>query len=709
MSQRKRRRSSERRTAGFGKAVEERLDRVQDHALGADRVDRVLEADEEALEVVLAGLLDLAALDAHVVDERASSAPRALGGRTRARRRWRRAPRAVSSNDMNTPGSPCSVAPRTRNSIAKSVLPQPAPPHTSVGRPRGSPPPVISSRPWIPEGDLGRFSSPRPGSAAREAAIARPFFLEALGIVLSIVSGPCKSTVKAGDPPHVQTGDGRKLEPAAAHLRRPAHVGHHVSGTPTSPYQQSGFHDGRARRRPPAAAVVRPGEGRAPAGLFPAPRVRKGACPTSSASHCPTARPRKRRRAPSSPTSCALQIGAGLAKAAYFAKLDGVPVDLARPLDRDAKLEVVTTKSPEALEVARHDAAHVMASAVQRLFPGTQVTIGPAIEDGFYYDFVAGEGLHPRRPREDRDRRSHEEIKADLPVRREEVSMDDALALFEAKGEKFKVEIVEDIAPRARRRSRSTGTATGSTSASGRTARRPAGSASVKLMNVAGAYWRGDRTQPDAAAHLRHRVLRQEAARRVPARASRRRRSATTASSARSSSCSRSTRTRRARAFWLPHGHDRSTTRCSDAMRRLVHDERLPGGEDAAALQQAALGDERPLGQVPGEHVPRPRLRGGRELPPRSAHFSLKPMNCPSHHLIYGMRRSAATASCRCALHTQDVLHRNEAIGRARRASPACASSSRTTRTSTCMESQIADEVARIVELIEAGLRRRSG
>ena len=81
-------------------------------------------------------------------------------------------------------------------------------------------------------------------------------------------------------------------------------------------------------------------------------------------------------------------IGPGLAKAAYFAKLDGEPVDLSRPLDRDAKLEVVTTKSPEALEVARHDAAHVMASVVQKLYPGTQVTIGPAIEDGFYYDFA---------------------------------------------------------------------------------------------------------------------------------------------------------------------------------------------------------------------------------------------------------------------------------------------------------------------------------
>ncbi len=103
------------------------------------------------------------------------------------------------------------------------------------------------------------------------------------------------------------------------------------------------------------------------------------------------------------------KIGAGLAKAAYVAKLDGVPVDLARPLDRDARLEVVTTKSPEALEVARHDAAHVMASVVQKLYPGTQVTIGPSIEDGFYYDFARETPFTPGGPGANRegDQRGH--------------------------------------------------------------------------------------------------------------------------------------------------------------------------------------------------------------------------------------------------------------------------------------------------------------
>ena len=84
-------------------------------------------------------------------------------------------------------------------------------------------------------------------------------------------------------------------------------------------------------------------------------------------------------------------IGAGLAKAAVLAKADGQLVDLSRSLDHDTRLEVLTTKTPEALDTARHDAAHIVADAVQRLFPGTQVTIGPTIENGFYYDFDRGQ------------------------------------------------------------------------------------------------------------------------------------------------------------------------------------------------------------------------------------------------------------------------------------------------------------------------------
>ena len=112
------------------------------------------------------------------------------------------------------------------------------------------------------------------------------------------------------------------------------------------------------------------------------------------------------------------KIGAGLAKAAYVARLDGEPVDLSRPIDRDVRLEVVTTRNPEALEVARHDAAHVMASVVQKLYPGTQVTIGPAVEDGFYYDFAREKPFTPE-DLEAIEKATYEAISKDDPFVRE--------------------------------------------------------------------------------------------------------------------------------------------------------------------------------------------------------------------------------------------------------------------------------------------------
>src|SRR5690606_4084652 len=81
------------------------------------------------------------------------------------------------------------------------------------------------------------------------------------------------------------------------------------------------------------------------------------------------------------------EIGPGLARAAVAAKVDGKQIDLSRTLDRDASLEVITASTDEGLEVIRHSAAHIVASAVQRLYPDAQVTIGPVVEDGFYYDF----------------------------------------------------------------------------------------------------------------------------------------------------------------------------------------------------------------------------------------------------------------------------------------------------------------------------------
>ena len=91
----------------------------------------------------------------------------------------------------------------------------------------------------------------------------------------------------------------------------------------------------------------------------------------------------------------AAAIGPGLAKAALILEVDGKQWDLFRPIEQDAKIRIITKKDPEALELIRHDAAHVLAMAVQELYPGTQVTIGPAIDDGFYYDFARAEPFTP--------------------------------------------------------------------------------------------------------------------------------------------------------------------------------------------------------------------------------------------------------------------------------------------------------------------------
>ena len=94
-------------------------------------------------------------------------------------------------------------------------------------------------------------------------------------------------------------------------------------------------------------------------------------------------------------TTVAEAIGPGLARAALAMKLDGKLVDLATGIDHDAEVVFVTRRDPEALELIRHDAAHVLAEAVQALYPGTQVTIGPSIENGFYYDFARNEPFTP--------------------------------------------------------------------------------------------------------------------------------------------------------------------------------------------------------------------------------------------------------------------------------------------------------------------------
>src|SRR6266852_2934310 len=137
-------------------------------------------------------------------------------------------------------------------------------------------------------------------------------------------------------------------------------------------------------------------------------------------------------------------ISPSLAKRTVAMALDGTVVDLAEPISQDAKIEFIARDDARALELIRHDAAHVLAEAVQALWPGTQVTIGPVIENGFYYDFFRNEPFTP----EDFDaieKKMREIIARDKPFTKEIWSREDAKNVFRDRGENFKVELVDAI------------------------------------------------------------------------------------------------------------------------------------------------------------------------------------------------------------------------------------------------------------------------
>ncbi len=186
----------------------------------------------------------------------------------------------------------------------------------------------------------------------------------------------------------------------------------------------------------------------------------------------------------------AADIGPGLAKAALAGRIDGELVDLSRVIDHDADVAIVTGRDEEALELIRHDAAHVMAQAVQELYPGTQVTIGPAIEDGFYYDFARKEPFTPDDLKKIEDR-MREIVGRDLPIQREVWSRDEAKKTFAGIGEQYKVEIIDAIPEGEEvsvyRQGEWFDVCRGPhLPSSGRLPK------AFKLMKLAGAYWRGD-------------------------------------------------------------------------------------------------------------------------------------------------------------------------------------------------------------------------
>ncbi|QAU23967.1 threonine--tRNA ligase [Dyella sp. M7H15-1] len=185
----------------------------------------------------------------------------------------------------------------------------------------------------------------------------------------------------------------------------------------------------------------------------------------------------------------AASIGAGLAKATLAGKVDGTLVDASFPIKHDASLEVVTEKSPEALDILRHSTAHLLAQAVQRLFPGAQVTIGPVIDNGFYYDFAYERPFTP----DDLikiEAEMEKIVKEQLPVTRSVKSRDDAVTFFRDLGEEYKAEIIQSIPANEELSLYTQGEFTDL--CRGPHVPNTGKLRAFKLMKVAGAYWRGD-------------------------------------------------------------------------------------------------------------------------------------------------------------------------------------------------------------------------
>ena len=190
----------------------------------------------------------------------------------------------------------------------------------------------------------------------------------------------------------------------------------------------------------------------------------------------------------------AKSISPSLAKRTVAMTLDGELVDLMKTVSADAKIEFVSRDDPRALEIIRHDAAHVLAEAVQELYPGTQVTIGPVIENGFYYDFHRAEPFTP----EDLpviEKKMREIIARDAPIVREEWDRDHAKSWFIAKGETFKGELIDSIKSDEPLSVYKQGHWLDLCRGPHLPSVGKIGTA-FKLMKVAGAYWRGDSTKP---------------------------------------------------------------------------------------------------------------------------------------------------------------------------------------------------------------------
>lgn len=349
----------------------------------------------------------------------------------------------------------------------------------------------------------------------------------------------------------------------------------------------------------------------------------------------------------------AAAIGPGLAKAALAVTLDGQIQDLAAPLSDGAAFGVVTGKSDEALDLIRHDAAHVLASAVIDLYPGTKVSIGPAIENGFYYDFDFPEGITISEDDlpaiEDRMR---EHIKAAESFERSDIPVAEALERFKALGEDYKVELIEDLITNESvetvslyRNGEFTDLCRGPhTPATDRIK-------AIALQSVAGAYWRGDSTRKMltriyGTAFLSQKELDAHLELLEEARARDHRRLGTQLNLFRFSEVSPGS------AFWLPRG-----TQLFNSLVELSREMGAPRGYQEVKTPQLYDAE---LWRTSG-HWDKYRenmfLTESEDRP-----MGLKPMNCPGHAHLYGSQQwSYRDLPVRYS--EPGLLHRNEPSG----------------------------------------------
>ena len=333
----------------------------------------------------------------------------------------------------------------------------------------------------------------------------------------------------------------------------------------------------------------------------------------------------------------AAAIVPGLARGALAIGAGGEMRDLAAPVRDGEAIEIITPKSDGAIELIRHDAAHVMATAVCELYPGTKVSIGPPIENGFYYDFeFPGDTAPSEGDLEAIEERMRQHIAADEPFERSDIPVADAIARFRAEDQPYKVELIEDLV-------RDEGVETVSLYRNGpftdlcRGPHSPSTGriAAVKLNSLAGAYWRGDETrqmltriygtaffsQKDLAAHL-------EAIEQARARDHRRLGPELGLFAFRDEAPGM--------PFWLPQGTVllRAIRERVDAQlgKRGYVEVRTPQVLDVELWHRSGHYDNYRENMFFAEPAERDREQEGR-------HFALKPMNCPGACLVFGSER----------------------------------------------------------------------